>query len=314
MADTDEIIEQRIKRAIQDKADSLQLYGHGSTKKFLPRTLLDIHGLRHLDLSYFNFELPGWLTDITSLESLEITETESVAQIVPLVWRLEHLRKLKLAFNWNEMKELPASWEKLKHLEELNLDAADFKKFPAVISSLTSLESFSLHYCEIELAEVFDALARLPQLKKLRLMYNSAEPEHFLPESFHRLHAIEELHFNAWPCLRELPERIGEMHNLRVINLGNSDHYIGDRALMSELPESLCSLPNLEELDLYGLQDLKRLPSGFSRLLRLDIMKSGIDELQLSPEQWNNLEFLRMHGSLPDLDQAGNLKRFSVTI
>jgi Leucine-rich repeat (LRR) protein len=76
----------------------------------------------------------------------------------------------------------------------------------------------------------------------------------------------------------------------------------------------LGNLSNLEELDVYGLQNLKQFPPSFSRLSRLkrlDVMRSGIAELQLTAEQWGNLEKLYMHGPLPDLRLCVNLKHFS---
>jgi hypothetical protein len=45
-------------------------------------------------------------------------------------------------------------------------------------------------------------------------------------------------------------------------------------------------------------------------LKRLDTTFSGIDELQLTPKQWKNLEKLWIHGSLPDFNQCVNLKDF----
>jgi len=136
----------------------------------------------------------------------------------------------------------------------------------------------------------------------------------YLPESFSRLQAIEEIDFSDWLNLKELPENIGDMRNLRVINLSNKDRFLlGNDAEIKELPESLGQLANLEELDIFGLQDLKKLPSSFARLKqlkRLDIVGSGINELQLTTDQWNNLEDLCMQGPLPDLRQCANLKKF----
>ena len=286
--------------AIRNGADTVSLRGMDSAGKYaIPETLLDIPGLRHLHLKDFQQKIPAWISDITSLESLEIEQTGSVRELLPLLWKLEHLRRLKLAFTWEEHLALPASLARLRYLKELNIDGADFEsyRFPAVIASLASLQSFSYLFCESALPDVFDTLSALPLLRKLSLTHNpdSFKVGDFLPESFYRLSAIEELHFNQWYCLEELPERIGEMQRLRVINLSNDDYRAGVIAVIRALPESLCSLVNLEELDLYGLQNLKQLPSGFSRLSRLkrlDTMCSAIEELQLTPRQWQNLESL----------------------
>ena len=308
-------IEQKIAEAIRINADSLSLYGSNQRGLFLPKTLLDIPGLRHLYLEGFYTDMPAWLVNLSSLESLEIEDAESVKEILPFLWKLKRLRKLKLAYSSDDLTELPSSLAELIHLEELNIDGADFEHFPAVISSLTSLQSFSFEYCECPLPEVFDALSTLPRLKKLRLTQSAYYGGDFLPEPFCRLRAVEELHFNDWPTLQALPECIGGLSNLRVINLGHDDYQLfNDTAMICELPDSLGNLSHLEELDVYGLENLKHFPPSFarlSRLKRLNTMCSGIEELQLTPAQWQNLEALYMHGPLPDLRQCINLKHFA---
>ena len=306
-------IEQQIAKAIRSNADSFSLYGRYQKGELLPKTLLDIPCLRHLCLTNFYTDMPAWLTNLTSLESLEIEEAGSVSEIVPLLWKLGRLRKLKLAYVDGLDEIFPLELTKLKHLEELNIDGAHFEHFPTEIASLTSLQSFSQHYCYCELPEIFDVLSALPRLKKLRLTHQPDEGGDILPESFCRLQSIEELHFNDWIYLQELPECIGSMRNLRVLDVSNDDHQHGYDALMNELPDSLCQISNLEELDVYGLQDLKQFPPNFSRLTRLknlNTVGSGIDELHLTPEQWKNLEGLCMHGPLPDMRQCANLKDF----
>ena len=69
--------------------------------------------------------------------------------------------------------------------------------------------------------------------------------------------------------LRELPECIGDICNLRVIDISNDDHQLGYDGAINELSEAIGKLKNLEELDGYGLQDLKQFPPSFARLSRL---------------------------------------------
>lgn len=311
-SDAGDNIKKEIAQAISTNADSLILYGRYDGSQ-LPEAILEIPGLRHLRLEYFYIDMPTWLTELTSLESLEIEEANSVSELMPLLSKLSQLRKLRL--DYVDLEDLPLSLAKLDCLQELSIDGADFEKFPAVIASLKSLESFSYKYCYCDLTDVFDALSTLPRLRKLRLTAFSDDGNgSLLPESFCRLQAIEEIHFDQWIGLQELPEYIGDMGNLRVINLSNDDHQLGDIARIRELPDSIGNLSNLEELDVFGLQDLKQLPPSFARLSklkRLDTMCSGIEELQLTPEQWKNFESLRMHGPLPDLRQCVNLKEFA---
>ena len=165
-------IEQQMAEAIQNNADSLSLYG-GGKKGQLPETPINIPSLRHLSVTEFYADIPAWLAELTPLESLEIDEANSIRELLPHLWKLGRLRKLKLAYidGLNESTNLPLSLAKLTYLEELNIDGADFEKFPTVVGSLSSLQSFSYEYCECKLPEVFDTLALLPRLKKLRLTH-----------------------------------------------------------------------------------------------------------------------------------------------
>lgn len=300
-----------INKAIQEKADSLTLNGYDH-KGPLPKAILDIPSLRYLSLRFFCIDMPAWIADIASLESLEIEEAYGVSELLPSLWRLRNLRQLKLAYTW-DLTALPLSFAKLQNLQELDIDGADFQTFPKVIASLSSLRSLSYHYCDCALPEVFDVLSQLPQLTRLHFMHYGDEGGDFLPESFTRMSALEELDFSHWVDLNALPDDIGKMRNLRSISLSNDDQ-LGDLANIRELPESLGELSHLEELDVFGLQDLKELPSSFyrlSRLKRLDIMYSGIKVLSLTENQWRNLERLYMQGPLPDLRLCENLKAFS---
>ncbi|MCM1128774.1 MAG: hypothetical protein NC211_02670 [Alistipes senegalensis] len=300
-----------INKAIRNKADLLALDGCWH-KGRLSTAILDIPSLRHLSLSHYYVDMPAWIADIASLESLEIEEAHDVGGLLPFLWKLKNLCRLKLAYV-DGLTDLPASFGKLRNLQDLNVDGADFQQFPAVISSLSSLRSLSYHYCDCALPEVFDSLAGLPQLTRLHFTHYGDDGGDFLPESFTRMHALEEMDFSQWIDLNALPENIGEMRNLRVINLSNSDYQMGRKSNIRELPESLGELHNLEELDVFGVQDLTKLPSSFrrlSRLKRIDTVCSGIKVLSLTENQWRNLESLRIQGPLPDLRLCENLKMF----
>ena len=307
------MVERRVAEAIRNKAEALSLSG-GYEGKPLPGTLLDIPALRRLRLENFNDDIPAWLAELPFLESLELEECGNVGALLPGLWKLKRLRKLKLSFV-DGLTTLPDSLAALEHLKELHVDGAEFESFPPVIAALHALESFSFECCECELREVFDSLSGLPRLKKLRFTHEAYEGDDYLPESFCRLSALEEIHFNTWNRLRELPECVGNMHALRVLNLSNEDYGITDvLSGMEELPKSLGKLRHLEVLDLYGLQNVKRLPPEFDNLTglkELDTMLTGLEELHLAPGQWGRLEKLRMHGPLPDFRRCRNLKEFA---
>ena len=78
-------------------------------------------------------DIPIWLAELISNDSLEVEEV-SVCDILPHLWKLGNLRKLKLAYV-GDLTELLPSLVSLKSLEELNIDGADFEHFPSVIAS-----------------------------------------------------------------------------------------------------------------------------------------------------------------------------------
>lgn len=297
-------MEEEIAKAAAANADTLRLFGWG---RDVPREIRDIPALRHLALENFH-EAPAWLAEMPFLESLEMTEVRVISGLLPHLWKLSRLKSLKMKYI-DDLTELPASFAKLQNLKELNLDGAEFEHFPPAVGELKQLEAFSFEYCECPLEEVFGALAGMPFLRKIRL---KAYEENRLPASFSRLQLLEEIDFSDWTELRELPESLGGMRGLRILDLANYDYQLGDFAYISELPESLCDLPCLHTLDLYGLSELKRLPRNFSHLrsLRtLDVMNSGLESLELSAEQKSVLEKLCIHkGQVRDFQPYRNLK------
>jgi Leucine-rich repeat (LRR) protein len=311
---TEEDVEREITSAIKENSDTLSL-SHLQRGSNLPKTLLDIPNLRHLTISYsYSVDIPSWLADIKTLESLELEEGGDISELLPHIGKLERLRKLKIAY-MEGFSEFPATLKNLRHLTELNIDGADFEIFPKEIVGLANLESFSYIYCDCELSDVFDTLAQLPNLKRLYFVYFADHKDgDVLPESFINLQSLEEIHFENWIYLNCLPENIGDMRNLKVLNLSNSDSQIGYDANIRSLPDSLGDLPNLETLDIFGCQYITQLPAGFARVSTLkdiDIIDSGITELRLTDEQWRRLESLRMQGIPPDFALCANLKNFA---
>ena len=133
--------EQEISDSIRNNSDMLYLAGNlkGET---LPTSILEIPGLRHLSLFEINIDMPEWLCDLSNLESLEIEEAQSFKKVLPHLWKLKNLKKLKLAYA--DLDEIPSSLNELMHLEELNVDGADFEDFPSV--SVNSFLDIGLHF------------------------------------------------------------------------------------------------------------------------------------------------------------------------
>ena len=231
--------------------------------------------------------------------SIEVEDEASLKPYLCILKKAPHLQELKLA----EIEDMAGINEVLTSVPELvrlDLDCCELVQFPREIARLKQLERFSLTWNECPMDEVFDILATLPRLKVLRFFQTDVglENPHVLPPAFARCKNLEEIDFSQWQNLLTLPEEMGELRNLRSLEVANIDYFMGDSALLKSLPESLCDLPKLEKLNVYGCDNLTSLPTGFQRLTQLswlDTLDSGIHELDLSDEQVRQIHTLHLN-------------------
>ncbi|XP_019189984.1 PREDICTED: putative disease resistance RPP13-like protein 1 [Ipomoea nil] len=125
---------------------------------------------------------------------------------------------------------------------------------------------------------------------KLRSFFaEDLSPEQLTPKMFNGLKCVRVL--RLWGCkLQKLPKEIGDLLQLRYIDLSWSN--------IEELPDSICSLDNLEILDLKSCQCLSRLPEGIGNLCHLrkiDLRWSKIEELPDSICSLDNLQTLHLN-------------------
>nr|GMD06628.1 putative disease resistance protein RGA3 [Ipomoea batatas] len=105
--------------------------------------------------------------------------------------------------------------------------------------------------------------------------------------------------------LQKLPKKIGNLLHLRYIDLSES--------VVNELPDAVCSLYNLQTLDLKKCWNLSRLPDGIGNLRQLiyiDLSRSKVETLpdticSLEKLQTLDLEGCKQFSRLPD--GIGNL-------
>ena len=90
--------------------------------------------------------------------------------------------------------------------------------------------------------------------------------------------------------LTELPEVIGQLVNLKVLNLGG-DSWKNYKNQLTELPESLGKLSQLQSLDLSGNQ-LTKLPESLGKLSQLQSLKLSSNQLTKLPESLGKLSQL----------------------
>jgi internalin A len=119
--------------------------------------------------------------------------------------------------------------------------------------------------------------------------------------------------------ISELPAEIGQLTNLRTLNL-SSRYDTPEELLLTELPPEIGQLTNLQELDLSGNQ-LTSLPESIGQLTNLQELRLRDNQLTSLPEsigQLTNLQTLDLRGnqltSLPEsIGQLTNLQELNLT-
>lgn len=248
--------------------------------------------------------------------SIEVEDEASLKPYLCILKQAPHLQELRLAEIW-DMTGIDEVLTSVPELVRLELDCCELEQFPPEIAQLKHLERFCLTWNECPMDEVFDILATLPRLKALRFFQAGIayEKPDFLPPAFARCNNLEEIDFSQWYNLLTLPEEIGLFHNLRSLEIANVDYFIGHSALFQSLPESLCDLPKLEKLDVYGCDHLTKLPNDFQKLQQLawlDTLDSGIHELDFSEEQYRQIRTLHMNRQEMAYGRFTGLKELSI--
>jgi len=139
--------------------------------------------------------------------------------------------------------------------------------------------------------------AEIKKFKKLKKLYiNNLKNLRKLPDEIGELTEMTELHLeqgnDSEPMRFELPESIGRLKNLKVLNL-NGAFDLGK----NPLPKSLSKLSNLEELDLgrCGVKELPAQIAEFASLKKLSLEYDPINVLPAFIAELQNLEELNLN-------------------
>ncbi|XP_074112341.1 FLII actin remodeling protein isoform X6 [Cotesia typhae] len=229
----------------------------------IPEELGKLQKLEHLSLVKNNLErLYGELTDLGCLRSLNIRHNSLKTSGIPCeLFNLEELTTLDLGYN--NLKEVPEGLEKARSLLNLNLSHNQIEIIP---NSL---------------------FINLTDLLFLDLSYNRLET---LPPQTRRLSNLQTLNLNHNPLghfqLRQLPS----LMNLTTLQMCDTQR------TLNNIPSSLESLTNLQELDL-SQNSLPRVPDALyllSNLKRLNLSDNEITEMSSAAEMWQKLEILNL--------------------
>ena len=309
----------------------------------LDENIVLLAGLKRLTLSanYLN-KLPSDFDKLENLEELELSNNPGIdwKQAATPVSQLLNLRKLMIT--GNDLVELPNKITALKNLEELHAYANSLESLPENIGNLTNLRVLNIGSSRTgqtrnQIGEFPKSFSKLTKLEYLNMNGTYMQD---LPSGLRETKALRELYVN-WCGLTDLkylenctnlevleaghnyffklPEWIGSLQNLRVLNL-DGNFFPGKQVPhLQYLPESICRLQNLEVLRLND-QLLKSLPSCLGELKSLQVLTLRNNMLDSLPSSLSNLTSLRdlelkanMITVLPDLNKMKQLQTLNLS-
>lgn len=237
---------------------------------------LDVGKFIALDLSnlYLN-TIPSSIQNFKNLKKLDLSGNH-LSALPDSISHLQLLRELNLKHN--EFASFPASVLNLKALEKLDISNNLITRIP---EEITELELKTINMSSCNLTEIPEIIMELKTLEELNLSENKTIKR--LPESIGNLKSLRVLELR-WLSLEELPESIGNLTDLLKLDLTYN--------WLQYLPESIGNLINLEELILYA-NNLKELPKSvenLKNLKKLILTKNLLEEL---PKFLSNLKNLR---------------------
>ncbi|KAL3746383.1 hypothetical protein ACJRO7_015355 [Eucalyptus globulus] len=192
------------------------------------------------------------------------------------------------------LKEIDNSIGKLKCLLDLNITLCELiESVPNEIGELVKLERFSLMSC-CTVSKLPTSISNLASLRKLDLSYTKIRS---LPESIGKLRCLSD----QW----ELPKAIGMLDKLEELYLGNRDELVG------EIPDEIGDLSSLRVLNLCRT-GICRVPGKINRLSHLSTLDlTGCDNIIELPELPASLIHLRITSRslqvVPNLSKLTNL-------
>ena len=282
----------RLEEIYLNRNDDLDIQRISDTLQFLPR--LKVLSVRECYLP----ALPSSLCELKSLEKLDVSGNR-LSALPQNIGSLRNLRQLLAGYavlgtRMNTLTSLPLSFSQLTVLEELDLSGNQLAALPAGFSDLSALRSLNLSYNSFSQipADVFS-------LQRLTSVDFASNPLSELDSQIAQLQELRVLrlaaHFFLKPNqkLHVLPEAICSLKNLEVLDL--SDHVI------DSLPSCWGNLSALRELSLRS-NLLSRLPDSFIRLSSLEKLDLKGNEMQQLPAGFSAMSSLR------ELNFAMNLK------
>ncbi len=252
--------------------------------------LSKISSLKKINISSSNITaLPESLGTILSLEYIDASGN-SLISLPNSIGKLTNLKVFNIgsenrSLSGTAIEKFPSSFANCINLQTLILRGNFLTTLPD-LSKMKNLEELDINWCG--LGEFPSYLKTLSGLKYLRAAHNYFQ---LLPEWIGDLQNLTVLELDgnffpnmAVPHLIKLPESIGNLKNLEVLTL--------DDQIIKTLPASITHLTNLKALHLRN-NSLTALPDEFGNISQLEILDLKANDLKSLPASFNNLKNLQ---------------------
>ncbi|KMZ70277.1 Receptor-like protein kinase [Zostera marina] len=241
--------------------ETLDLKNNKITGNF-PEWLTNMSTLTTLDLSgnLFDGQLSPGIGMLTSLKELRLGKNMIYGSVPAEIGKCSLLHVLDLSDN-KFSGDIPKAIGDLKSLKDLWFGGNLFSGFTlSGIGGLSNLQTLSLKQNKLTGA-LPDELLQMKNLTFLDLSGNKFTG--VIPDNIGNLVMVQNLNLSSNGLNGGVPVAIGNLKNLKVLDLS------GQKNLSGELPNQLFGLPNLQVLSLADNMFSERVPQGFSSLSEL---------------------------------------------
>ncbi|GKC12959.1 receptor-like protein 12 [Tanacetum coccineum] len=255
----------------------------------------------NLSNSGFSGQIPGELSQLTSLQSLDLSSLFSYGT-----------RSLKL-----ETPNLTTLVQNLKrlrylYLDNVNISSQKFDWCQGLSASLRNLEVLSLSNCQLS-GPLDDSLGSLQSLSVIRLASNNLSAP--VPDFFANFKNLTAMNLGNCNLNGTFPEKVLQLQSLQTLDLALNKNLSGSlpdfpingalRSLVlsntnfsGEIPESIGNLKNLSRIELPTSNFSGRIPKSMKNLTQLSYL---------------DLSSNKLTGQIPSFQQCKNLTHIDLS-
>ncbi|MFS7976827.1 putative leucine-rich repeat-containing, plant-type, leucine-rich repeat domain superfamily [Helianthus anomalus] len=254
--------------------ESLNLAGNNFNFSQIPSRFGSFASLKVLNLSnsYFSGQIPGELTQLSRLETLDLSSLFSYG-IRSL--RLENPNLATLVQNFTKLRGL--------YLDNVNISSQRFDWGQSLSSSLHNLEILSLSSCQLS-GPLDDSLQKLQSLSEIRLALNNLSAP--VPDFFANFTNLTIMNLGSCNLVGAFPNKVLQLQKLQILDLALNKNLSGSlpdfpingslRSLVLSntnfyggIPESIGNLKNLSRIELFSSNFSGRIPNSIQNLTQL---------------------------------------------